>query len=247
MDSVFIAARAGVDENAAAPSATVAGPNSTSLRVIVIGTSLSREMLPEAWRAGEGMSSRKVAPQGFETPDGRRRLLVARRPIIWRTVVERHLAESSDEPRLADLSNPPEEVRLMPGQTYSVPPKRAHLVKNAGDISAVFFVLQGIGEYDFVPSPEGLHSEQLTSNLLRCNRGSILMTSSALQDIQRSGICAVSSWGHGFGANHEPKLVFRNLPCQWCCQFDFLFTRNCSHSPGLQRVRCWAGQAPGQA
>src|SRR6266436_2824300 len=101
MDSVFIAARAGVDENVAAPSATVAGPNSTSLRVIVMGTSLSRETLPEAWRAGEGMSSGKVAPQGFEAPDGRRRLLVARRPVIWRTVVERRLAESQDEPRLA--------------------------------------------------------------------------------------------------------------------------------------------------
>jgi len=41
------------------------------------------------------------------------------------------------------------------------------------------------------------------------------------QDIQRSGICAVSSWEHGFGANHEPKLVLRTLPCQWRCQFDF--------------------------
>ncbi len=55
------------------------------------------------------------------------------------------------------LSNPPEEVRLMPGQTYSVPPKRAHLVKNAGDCSAEFLVLQGIGEYDFFPAPEGPH------------------------------------------------------------------------------------------
>jgi len=53
-----------VDENAAAPIATVAGPNSASLRVIVMGTSLSRETLPEAWRAGEGMSSGKEAP-GF--------------------------------------------------------------------------------------------------------------------------------------------------------------------------------------
>jgi Molybdopterin-binding domain of aldehyde dehydrogenase len=42
-----------------------------------------------------------VAPQGFEASDGRRRLLVARLPIIWRTVVERRLAESLDEPRLA--------------------------------------------------------------------------------------------------------------------------------------------------
>src|SRR4051794_27376225 len=57
------------------------------------------------------------------------------------------------------LDNPPEEVRLMPGQTYSVPPMRPHLVKNGGDSSAVFFVLQGIGKYDFVPTPQGLHSE----------------------------------------------------------------------------------------
>ena len=57
------------------------------------------------------------------------------------------------------LSNPAEEVRLMPGQTFSVAPKRAHLVKNAGDFSAVFFVLQGIGEYDFLPLPEGPQSE----------------------------------------------------------------------------------------
>ena len=47
----------------------------------------------------------------------------------------------------------------MPGQTYSVPPKRPHLVKNAGDFSAVFFVLQGIGEYDFALTTEGPHSE----------------------------------------------------------------------------------------
>jgi quercetin dioxygenase-like cupin family protein len=49
------------------------------------------------------------------------------------------------------LQQPKEEVRLSPGQTYSVPPKRPHLVTNAGDTSAVFLVLQGIGEYDFVP------------------------------------------------------------------------------------------------
>ena len=57
------------------------------------------------------------------------------------------------------LSNPPEEVRLMPGQTYSVPPKRPHLVRNAGDFSAVFFVLQGIGEYDFSLATERPHSD----------------------------------------------------------------------------------------
>ena len=33
----------------------------------------------------------------------------------------------------------------------SVAPKRPHLVVNAGETSATFLVLQGIGEYDFVP------------------------------------------------------------------------------------------------
>ena len=46
---------------------------------------------------------------------------------------------------------PEEEVLLKPGQTYAVRPGRPHLVTNAGTASAVFLVLQGIGEYDFVP------------------------------------------------------------------------------------------------
>jgi len=46
MESVFIAARAGADDNAAAPSATV-GPNSASLRVIVMGISLWFEIFRE--------------------------------------------------------------------------------------------------------------------------------------------------------------------------------------------------------
>jgi quercetin dioxygenase-like cupin family protein len=49
------------------------------------------------------------------------------------------------------LRDPKEEVRLGPGDTYSVPPPRPHLVVNGGDVSATFLVLQGIGEYDFVP------------------------------------------------------------------------------------------------
>ena len=49
------------------------------------------------------------------------------------------------------LQSPKEEVGLERGQTYSVPPRRPHLVTNAGQTSAVFLVLQGIGEYDFVP------------------------------------------------------------------------------------------------
>jgi quercetin dioxygenase-like cupin family protein len=61
------------------------------------------------------------------------------------------------------LGTPSEEVRLMPGETYSVAPKRAHLVKNAGGSSAVFFVLQGIGKYDFVSAPKGSQSEHVAS------------------------------------------------------------------------------------
>ena len=49
------------------------------------------------------------------------------------------------------LRDPKEEVRLAPGETYVVPPKRPHLVVNDGDTSATFLILQGIGEYDFIP------------------------------------------------------------------------------------------------
>lgn len=49
------------------------------------------------------------------------------------------------------LRDPREEVRLGPGETYSVRPRRPHLVANAGEHSATFLVLQGIGEYDYVP------------------------------------------------------------------------------------------------
>jgi quercetin dioxygenase-like cupin family protein len=49
------------------------------------------------------------------------------------------------------LREPKEEVRLGPGEIFSVRPKRPHLVANGGDSSATFLVLQGIGEYDFVP------------------------------------------------------------------------------------------------
>ena len=49
------------------------------------------------------------------------------------------------------LRDPKEEVRLAPGATYAVPAKRPHLVVNGGDTAATFLILQGIGEYDFVP------------------------------------------------------------------------------------------------
>lgn len=52
------------------------------------------------------------------------------------------------------LHDPKEEVRLKPGQTYTARAKRPHLVTNGSEKSATFLVLQGIGEYDFVPLVE---------------------------------------------------------------------------------------------
>ena len=49
------------------------------------------------------------------------------------------------------LREPKEEVRLAAGESYRVAPRRPHLVTNGGATSATFLVLQGIGEYDFVP------------------------------------------------------------------------------------------------
>jgi len=49
------------------------------------------------------------------------------------------------------LREPNEEVRLGPGESYSVHARRPHFVANAGESSATFLVLQGIGEYDYVP------------------------------------------------------------------------------------------------
>ena len=49
------------------------------------------------------------------------------------------------------LRDPKEVVRLAPGETYAVRPQRPHLVINGGESAATFLVLQGIGEYDFVP------------------------------------------------------------------------------------------------
>ena len=49
------------------------------------------------------------------------------------------------------MKDPEEDVRLKPSETYSVRAGRPHLVTNAGKTSATFLVLQGIGEYDFIP------------------------------------------------------------------------------------------------
>ncbi len=49
------------------------------------------------------------------------------------------------------LRDPKEDIRLKPGETYAVSPGRGHLVTNPGQGSATFLILQGIGEYDYVP------------------------------------------------------------------------------------------------
>ena len=49
------------------------------------------------------------------------------------------------------MREPEEEIRIDPGETYSVQPRRPHLVINASTSSTTFLVLQGIGEYDYVP------------------------------------------------------------------------------------------------
>jgi mannose-6-phosphate isomerase-like protein (cupin superfamily) len=49
------------------------------------------------------------------------------------------------------LRDPEEAVTLGPGDVYPVAPRRPHLVTNGGDGPATFLVLQGVGEYDYVP------------------------------------------------------------------------------------------------
>ena len=51
------------------------------------------------------------------------------------------------------LRDPGEERLLSRGETFTVVPGRPHLVANAGEGSAIFLVLQGFGEYDFIPLP----------------------------------------------------------------------------------------------
>ena len=49
------------------------------------------------------------------------------------------------------LRDPKEEVVLNEGDSFAVAAKRPHLVTNGTDSSTRFLVLQGIGEYDYVP------------------------------------------------------------------------------------------------
>ena len=52
------------------------------------------------------------------------------------------------------LQEPKQEVRLKPGETFTATARRPHLVTNGGQSPVTFLVLQGIGEYDFVPLVE---------------------------------------------------------------------------------------------
>jgi mannose-6-phosphate isomerase-like protein (cupin superfamily) len=49
------------------------------------------------------------------------------------------------------LREPKEEVKLGVGESYVVKSRRPHLVINGGNRSATFLILQGVGEYDYVP------------------------------------------------------------------------------------------------
>ena len=49
------------------------------------------------------------------------------------------------------LQNPKEEVRLSRARRYVAVAGRPHLVTNAGKSSLTFLILQGMGEYDYVP------------------------------------------------------------------------------------------------
>ncbi len=49
------------------------------------------------------------------------------------------------------LQDPKQEVRLGPGETFVAVAGRPHLVTNAGKTSLTFLIMQGIGEYDYVP------------------------------------------------------------------------------------------------
>ena len=49
------------------------------------------------------------------------------------------------------LREPKQEVHLGPGESFAVAAGRPHLVTNGGDATMTMLVLQGVGEYDYVP------------------------------------------------------------------------------------------------
>lgn len=44
------------------------------------------------------------------------------------------------------------ETKLKPGESVSVPPGTSHQVESEGNEPTRFLIIQGIGEYDFVPT-----------------------------------------------------------------------------------------------
>ena len=54
------------------------------------------------------------------------------------------------------LREPNEEVQPGPGDTFTVDPRRPHLVTNGGDCSATFLTLQGVGEMTSSPCRQHL-------------------------------------------------------------------------------------------
>lgn len=49
------------------------------------------------------------------------------------------------------LQKPKQEVRLKPGESFVAAAGRPHLVTNGGKTSLTFLIMQGVGEYDYVP------------------------------------------------------------------------------------------------
>ena len=49
---------------------------------------------------------------------------------------------------------PKEKYTLKGSETTTIKPGRPHLVRNTGEGLATFLVLQGLGEYDYIPYPD---------------------------------------------------------------------------------------------
>jgi len=49
------------------------------------------------------------------------------------------------------VRDPKETIHLTAGESYCVDAGRPHLVTNNGDETLAFVILQGMGEYDYVP------------------------------------------------------------------------------------------------
>ncbi|MEM9682792.1 MAG: cupin domain-containing protein [Pseudomonadota bacterium] len=57
-----------------------------------------------------------------------------------------------DGPMKVETRAPDETTILNPGETYAVPPLQDHRVSGQNDGPCRFLIVQGVGEYDFVPS-----------------------------------------------------------------------------------------------